>query len=140
MNDKEKQIEEMANIICKETSNKGLCEKCGFKKHEQFGYTYQCHKFDDAQALYNAGYRKIDEGSVVLTEEEFSEFRQTIINLSQEHTKKCDEMNDKIIKARKETAKEICEMGENLYKMSYHKSNAMPRLVEWIKSNFGVEL
>lgn len=44
------QIEEIARIICTPTANKGNCEKCGFKKH--------CSKFDDATALYNAGYRK----------------------------------------------------------------------------------
>lgn len=45
-----KQIEEMAKILCKPTANKGNCEKCGFKK--------DCSKFYDAINLYNAGYRK----------------------------------------------------------------------------------
>lgn len=45
------QIEGMARIICKPTSNKGNCEKCGFEK--------QCSKFDDAIRLYNADYRKL---------------------------------------------------------------------------------
>ena len=53
--------------------------------------------------------RKIPEGSVVLTEEEFNEFRQTIITQSQEYTKRCNEMNDKIINARKEAVKEVLE-------------------------------
>ena len=52
--DREKQIEGMARIICKPTSNKGDCNKCGFKK--------QCSKFADATNLYNAGYRKQTEG------------------------------------------------------------------------------
>lgn len=73
MTDKE-MIEELARIICKETSNRGLCEKCDFKKHEQFGYTYQCSKFDTAEAIYNADYRKIPKGAVVLTKEEFELF------------------------------------------------------------------
>ena len=51
---RDKQIEEMAKIICLPTANKGNCEKCGFKKH--------CSKFDDATDLYNAGYRKSSEG------------------------------------------------------------------------------
>ena len=54
---KEKQIEEMARTICEPTANKGNCEKCGFKK--------KCSKFDDATALYNAGYRKQIEGEWV---------------------------------------------------------------------------
>jgi hypothetical protein len=50
----EKQIEEMARIICADSANKGLCEKCGFNKG--------CWKFKDAEAIYNAGYRKQSEG------------------------------------------------------------------------------
>lgn len=51
---KDKQIEEMARIICKLTARRGDCEKCGFKKQ----YSMLCSKFDDATDLYNAGYRK----------------------------------------------------------------------------------
>lgn len=76
MNKDEKMIEEMASIICKETSNKGLCEKCDFKKHEQFGYTYQCHKFDSAEALYNANCRIIADDEFILKQDEMYEFRK----------------------------------------------------------------
>ena len=68
MTDKQ-QIEEMASILCKGTSNEGLCEKCDFKKHEQFGFMYQCRKFDDAEALYNKNYRKVPEGSIIVDKE-----------------------------------------------------------------------
>lgn len=47
------QIEEIARIICKSGSNKGVCEGCGFNK--------RCWKFVDAEAIYNAGYRKQSE-------------------------------------------------------------------------------
>lgn len=47
------QIEEIARIICKSGTNKGVCESCGFKK--------RCWKFVDAEAIYNAGYRKQSE-------------------------------------------------------------------------------
>lgn len=70
MNENE-MIEEMASIICRETSNKGLCEKCGFKKREQFGYTYQCGKFDSAEALYNANYRKISDDEIIIKKSEY---------------------------------------------------------------------
>ncbi len=43
-------------------------------------------------------------------------------------------------KEKQETAKEILNMGKKLYEMSYHKSNAMPRLIEWIKVEYGVEV
>ena len=51
---KEKQIEEMAKIICADSANNGLCEKCGFNKGRW--------KFKDAESIYNAGYRKQSEG------------------------------------------------------------------------------
>lgn len=50
---KNAQIEEIARIICKSGSNKGVCESCGFNK--------RCWKFVDAEAIYNAGYRKQSE-------------------------------------------------------------------------------
>lgn len=49
----------------------------------------------------------IPEGSVVLTEEELELYRQTIITSSQEYTKICNEMGDKIINARKQAIKEV---------------------------------
>lgn len=54
--DDKKQIEEMARIICKPTSNRGNCDKCGFNK--------ECSKFDDATTLYTAGYREQVEGEI----------------------------------------------------------------------------
>ena len=62
---RDKQIEEMAKIICAPTANKGNCDKCGFKRH--------CSKFDDATDLYNAGYRKASD----LAEEIFAEIEAT---------------------------------------------------------------
>ena len=50
------------------------------------------------------------------------------------------DMDNEWLKARKETAKEILNMGKKLYEMSYHKSNAMLRLIEWIKAEYGVEV
>lgn len=77
MNKDEMMIEDMARIICKGTSNEGFCEKCDFKKHEQFGYTYQCRKFDDAEALYNAGYRKIGDDEIVIKKREYDTLLKT---------------------------------------------------------------
>ena len=48
MTDREKQIEGMARVICKSSSNRGQCETCGFHR--------DCNKFEDATALYEAGY------------------------------------------------------------------------------------
>lgn len=43
-------------------------------------------------------------------------------------------------KTKKETAEKILRKGEEFYKMSYRKSNAIHRLAEWIKDTFGVEI
>lgn len=98
MNENE-MIEEMASIICKETSNEGICEKCDFKKHEQFGYTYQCRKFDDAEALYNANCRIIADDEVVLTKGAY----ESISNKAKANVVKALEI-------KQETAKEILQM------------------------------
>ena len=54
------------------------------------------------------------------------------------------ELEDKIESGKlcdkKEIVKEILNMGKKLYEMAYHKSNAMPRLIEWIKVEYGVEV
>ena len=60
---RDKQIEEMAKIICTPTAKKGNCDKCGFKRH--------CSKFDDATDLYNAGYRKASEVASEVIDEIF---------------------------------------------------------------------
>jgi hypothetical protein len=75
---RDKQIEEMAKIICLPTANKGNCEKCGFKKH--------CSKFDDATALYNAGYRKASDVAL----EVISEVEKRVNDAYNKHIFKSD--------------------------------------------------
>ena len=50
------------------------------------------------------------------------------------------DLKAKLESARKETAKEILNMGRKIYEMSYYKRNAMPRLIAWIKVEYGVEI
>lgn len=66
---RENQIEEMSRIICSDSANKGLCEKCGFNKG--------CWKFKDAESIYNAGYRKQSE----VAREIFDEIERTFKGL-----------------------------------------------------------
>ena len=49
---KEKQIEEMARVLCGMASS---CDKCMFKKGN-------CYEYNEAEEIYNAGYRKQSEG------------------------------------------------------------------------------
>ena len=62
--DKEQQIEEMAKIYCK---NEFLCSKgC---------QTNGCRVYEVSEALYNAGYRKIDDDCAVITKDELKQYK-----------------------------------------------------------------
>lgn len=63
---KQEQIEEMAVIGCvrnPQAHTAEECAKCDFKQG-------QCNAYRHAEALYDAGYRKVPDGAVVLTPEE----------------------------------------------------------------------
>lgn len=78
--DKQKQIEEMAKVIC---THINPCKNC---TEYDFGY---CKFLGWCEKLYNAGYRKISEGVVVLTREEW------------------DKVGIRLVQARKETAEKF---------------------------------
>ena len=63
--DKQKQIEEMAKTYCQN----------GFKCEESC-QTNGCRVYEVCVELYNAGYRKIPEGAVVLTREEYKRYER----------------------------------------------------------------
>lgn len=67
---KQKQVDEMAVIISRDC---GYCGKC--KHHADREKGIDCTEFFAATALYNAGYRKIPEGAVVLTKAEYNSLR-----------------------------------------------------------------
>lgn len=73
---KREQIEEMARIMCRDTSNRGDCEKCDFKRQEVFGFIHQCFKYDNAEAIYNAGYRKIDDKCTLITKDDLNLYKK----------------------------------------------------------------
>ena len=45
-------IDDLARIVCKDSSNRGICEKCGFYEYRD------CNNFRAARRLYEAGFRK----------------------------------------------------------------------------------
>ena len=117
--DKQKQIEEieeieeMAKALCKNTSNKGDCEECGFRDGKEVFVNRICYKFDDAINLYNLGYRKIPEGAVVLTREEYDELQKGVKTYN--YTAMFDAQNvyrweQGYLQGSKDTAKEICDL------------------------------
>ena len=64
---KQEQIEEMAVIGCvrnPQAHTAEECAKCDFKQG-------QCNAYRHAEALYNAGYRKVGKDSVVLTRADY---------------------------------------------------------------------
>ena len=91
-----KEIEEMAVIGCvrnPQAHTAEECAKCDFKNG-------QCNSYRHAEALYNAGYRKIPKDSVVLSREE----QERILTATEKRIK---ELKRQILQARKETAEKI---------------------------------
>lgn len=133
MTDKQQQIEEMA---------KDLCKACSIKTCKS-EYPPCAMAQIVSEDLYNAGYRRVGENAVVLTQEEYN-----ALMLEQQRLKKivdripCGyELKDK---TRKETAKEII----NEIKRKYGKSCSeyYPLLIEItseelddLAKQFGVE-
>lgn len=107
MDDKQKQIEEMARVMCS-NSKAFSCKACNW------GAIPNCKEHETATKLYNAGCRKIPEGSVVLSKEEYN-----ALLLEQ---KRLREMVDRIPcgyelkeKTRKETAREVFERVKDFF-------------------------
>lgn len=94
--DKQKQIEEMAKIICEDGANNVDCDKCGFRR--------QCSRFKAAEKLCSEGYRRIPGNAVVLTNDEFWALSN---KFSKKELDEIVEFHKK--KTRKETAEKFAE-------------------------------
>ena len=92
--DKQKQIEEMAKTMCFQRDSCPVKSCIGVN----------CEKTWLAEALYNAGYRKIPEGAVVLTREAYN---RLFTKARQSEIKTID--LESIVNARKETAEKFAE-------------------------------
>lgn len=91
MNDK-KQIEKMAKVLCGITKE---CRKCKLNG--------KCLSYNSAELIYNAGYRKIPEGALVILDEEMEAFAKDFANSPQ-----TQEVMNGLIKAwQKETAEKF---------------------------------
>ena len=107
INVRSKIIEEMAKVI-DDCCWRESCLTCEYYDEELQGYKSRAMKF--AEALYNAGYSKIPEKAVVLTDEE--DIKQF------EWSKLIDKMgvfrtiDKECAKVRKETAEKFAEMGK----------------------------
>ena len=82
---KQEQIEEMARVACEHFDYDMVdqpCTKC--KTHEK-----HCYTIHQAEILYNAGYRKIDDDCAVITKDDLKLYKKQAV---------------------KDTAKEICDL------------------------------
>ena len=122
MKDKEKQIEEIKKIASD-------LSKCVI---QDYGGVYF---LESAEALFNAGYRKIPEGSVVLSAEEYSDYLTLQSNYAnaKERCEKLQADNERLYRnigkfkesVRKKTAKEILSDAEKeLHKVAMEYANA----------------
>ena len=119
MNDK--MIEEMYNLF--------LNYKYGKVDWKKF----DCIKKDFFEFLYNAGYRKIPEGSVVLSKEEFDE--DYVTKQDRDYWEnKTEILENKLKQARKETA-------EKILKELYHREELGFETIKWYaKEYWGIEI
>ena len=115
--DKQKLIEEMADILCES------------KNHNCNGEDCKCIK--QATDLYEQGYRKIDENSVVLTEQEFDEFRE-------------DSAKVKFLKKEieKQAVKEFAERLKMQFEDSgvFYPTSTIEKKIKATEKQMGVEL
>lgn len=121
-------IEEMA---------KSYCDYCmaqtGEKKCENQA-DKRCRVFWDCEFFYNAGYRKIPEGAVVLTEDEWEKYQITQRDWNAIYY-------DGIDKARKETAREIyikaCDYSSEMGK---DRATQFSLFIHWLSKQFREEV
>ena len=86
--DKEQQIEEMAKTIFLYVDSKG--KKNVYIVGSEFAddlKTYS-HNYGVAEAIYNAGYRQIDENCAVITKDELKEYKRQAVKEVLEKLKK----------------------------------------------------
>lgn len=87
--DKKQQIEEIAGTICNTCKERfEISEKC--KNVIEPCLAAYAH----AEALYNAGYRKIDENCAVITKAELKEYKRQAVKAFAERLKKDPRINN----------------------------------------------
>lgn len=136
-------IEEMANLLtgcCKRLDEKG--QPIGFKCLHGCEYfdkeTSICSSFNqkEAKTLYNAGYRKVPEGAVVLTKKEHQKY--LAYKIIEPQIKGCldreRELERQLDQARKETAREI------LNKVDYESNGQTKQITDLLRRKYGVEV
>ena len=140
---KQEQIEEMAQFICGRSTD----DVCII---DRTSCDCNCAWARTAEAIYNAGYRKIPENAVVLTKEEYDKlglFEETVqeyksdngqLVLVKEQKKLQKYSTDIADFIRKETAKEILSKLNALMEQYHYKSTAWRNCANFIKERYGL--
>ena len=111
-----KQIEEMAKVICQE------CITATEEKNCQ-NEVKDCMAYECAKLFYNAGYRKVNDGDVLMSKEIYLEMCEDF-----------EAMEKQRDNTRKETAREIIEFAEEF--LEFDGEMLIPQL----RKKFGVEV
>lgn len=120
-------IEEMARKICP-NSKEWTCKACNW------GSKPNCDAYKNAEKLINEGYRKIPEGSVVLSKEEYEglqmakDFNYGYHEGEKNMTSYYE--NIKLPEARKETAEKIWK---------FVAVNGFNEIEKYLKEEFGIK-
>ena len=110
MNNKEKQIEEMAKVICQECLTATEEKEC-------LNNVKDCLAYDYAKIFYNAGYtQKVNKGDVVLTKENIKKYAKDCIAGEETGLNIINGLIARSEQTRKETAREILQEVRNLCK------------------------
>ena len=107
---KEQQIEEMARVACEHFD----CDMVGQPCTKCKTYDKHCYTIHQAEILYNAGYRKVPDGAVILTPEE-----------RDEELKACNEKQ-----AELEAKIEILKIQNNNLEIAFDRLNARSERLE----------
>ena len=83
--DKKQQIEEMARVACEHFDYDMVYQPCTKCKT----YDKHCYTIHQAEILYNAGYRKIDDDCAVITKDELKEYKRQAVKEFAEKLKEC---------------------------------------------------
>ena len=132
MTEKEK-IKELRNFISQLCCNSN-CDNCKWRDVEEGS----CLDYFEATALYNAGYRLIPDGAVVLTKEEYEQIKQEYVELKH----KVREMYtwEQMEQTRKETAKAIYIAGKYYYAKHSPTERQLSDFLAHIKETYDVEV
>ena len=153
---KEKQIEEMAKVLCEYCHD--ICEEkeCPYSEHEESMRLCYNSQLEIAIKLHNAGYRKLPKDSVVLTREEYEKLTAPRVFVSKKQLSEkelaeklknfnygiigVDESSIEIIPTRAEIEKETAEKIIDLIKTFCPDKKFIEIITHIIRDRCGVEI